>query len=157
MVIANTYSNFVLNKSRATKIFHLLCGSRWDYWSNLCKLWLLLTTTGKFRHIWATFARPCPHVCTFGLFDWQCSLVFSLHILPLFSFPPFFKYRGYCNYGGGDNYKMALIPRRSPTRRRANRARKWISPWCRKSYHVSLSNETNIQRKPKDENMSKLQ
>ena len=59
------------------------------------------------------------------------------------------KYRGYCNYGGGDNYKRALIPRRSPTRRRANCARKWISPWCRKSYHVSLSNETNIQRKPK--------
>ena len=67
------------------------------------------------------------------------------------------KYCGFCNYGGGDNYKRALIPRRSPTKRRANCARKWISPWCRKSYHVSLSNETNIQRKPKDENIPKLQ
>ena len=101
------------------------------------------------------FSFSCCRFAHLALFSWLSNIQvllrqngFCQHHL---------KYCGYCNYGGGDNYKRALIPRRSPIRRRANCARKWISPWCRKSYHVSLSNETNIQRKPKDENIPKLQ
>ena len=157
MVIANNYLNFLKSCKKSSDT--IVSSIMWVKVGSLVKYMQVVVTFGYYWQIQAHLGNFCPplSVHLLALLDFQLfrlSISTSCFLWPFF---PFFKYQGYCNYGGGDNYKRALIPRRSPTKRRANCARKWISPWCRKSYHVSLSNETNIQRKPKDENIPKLQ